>query len=267
MSRGFLEGNLGGWPSGTPETVISLIMVFVVLGLAYTIYRLVVARIMDNIFRRFSVESSVAVFWRYVALVVIMLMATIMSISFFGELRATIYVILGIILGAIVFMLILGSKDVIMNALSGYALMLYKPFKRGEMILVDGKLGYVRDVSTIYTEIVREDGVHYIPNAELVKRSFVVKPMDSLSKMTLHFNVEVDADVELVEQIVKEAVKQCREVAPQPEPEVYLVDINGQCSKIKVVVKVVNPKKRLQAKSTLLRAIKEALMRAGIRVV
>jgi len=250
-----------------PSLVVDLLIVLAIFASAYLIYRFAVARVIDRIAKASGVESGVASFWKYVVLAIVMLMAGAFSAPFIGERATVAYFAIGLILGTILSMLVLGLKDVLVNALSGYALMVYKPFRRGDVVVIDDKLGYVRDITAVYTEIVREDGVYYVPNSELMKKSFLMKPLDALSKLTIDLKVKDNVDVDVVEQLIKDAIKQCKEVATTPEPEVYLREIGEGSLTIQVVARVANPRKMLQVRSQILKVIKYSFENAGIKLL
>ncbi len=250
-----------------PSQVVDLLTVLAIFACAYLIYRFAVARLIDRIAKASGVESGVASFWKYVALAIVMLMAGALSAPLIGERATVAYFAIGLVLGTISSMLVLGLKDVLVNAFSGYALMVYKPFRRGDMVVIDDELGYVRDITAVYTEIVREDGVYYVPNSELMKKSFLMKPLDALSKLTIDLKVKGDVDVDVVEQLIKDAVKQCKEVATTPEPEVYLREIGEGSLTIRIAARLANPRKTLQVRSQILKAIKYSFEKAGIKLL
>ena len=249
------------------QVVVDLLVVLAIFVAAYLLYRFTIAKIIDRIVKASGVESGVASFWKYVALAIVMLLAGAFSASFIGMASNIVYFTLGLVLGAILLMLILGSKDILVNALSGYALMVYKPFKRGDMVVIDGKPGYVRDITAVYTEIVREDGIYYVPNSELMKKSFLMKPLDALSRLTITLKVKSNVDVDIVEQLIKEAVKRCEEIAPSPEPEVYLKEIGSDNLTIRIAVRITNPRRKLLIKSQILKAVKASFDNAGIQLL
>jgi len=266
MLKEFSQDNLWRMPLTIPEQLMNILIVLAIFGLAYIIYRSVITRIIEGIVRKLGIETGVATFWKYIILAITMLIAGVISMTLVGGYTSATYFALGLILGAIVLVLILGSKDILINALSGYALMVYKPFKRGDMVVIDGKPGYVRDVTAIYTEIVREDGIYYIPNSELMKRPFIMRPIDAMSRLAIAVKVKSDTDIDLAEQLIKDAIKQCKELAIPPEPEIYLTDINSQYSTLQVIVKVANPRRLPQVKSRILKLIRQAFMNAGIQL-
>ncbi|MEM2213920.1 MAG: mechanosensitive ion channel family protein [Candidatus Nezhaarchaeales archaeon] len=249
-----------------PGQIMDLLIVLAIFAFAYVVYRLIIAKLIDKIAKMSGIESGVASFWKYIVLAVIMLVAGALAAPFVGNFSSVVYFVIGLILGVVVLMLILGSKDVLVNALSGYALMVYKPFKRGDVVVVNGELGYVRDITAVYTEIVREDGVCYVPNSELMKKSFLVRPMDSLSRLSISLKVKSDVDIDIVEQLIKDVIKQCKEISTTPEPEVYVTDVNGQFSSFQIVIKTVNPRRALHVKSQLLKMIKQSFENAGIKL-
>ncbi len=250
-----------------PSQVIDILIVLAIFAFAYLVHRLIIARVIDRIARASEVESGVASLWKYIALAIVMLIAGAFSASLVGAPSDIVYFAIGLILGTILFMLVLGLRDVLTNALAGYALMIYKPFRRGDMVVIDGKPGYVRDITTVYTEIVREDGIYYVPNSDLMKKSFLMMPLDALSKLTIDLKVRGDADMDVVEQLIKDAVRQCKEVAASPEPEVHLKEISEGNLTIEVVARVANPRKMLQVRSQILKAIKYSFENAGIQLL
>jgi small-conductance mechanosensitive channel len=250
-----------------PSPVVNMLTVVVIFVSAYLMYRLVIAKVIDRIAKALSVESGIASFWRYIALAIVMLMAGSFSASFIEGQSAIAYFAIGLILGMTFLMLFLGSKDVLANALSGYALMVYKPFRRGDVVVIDGKPGYVRDITTVYTEIVREDGIYYVPNSELMKRPFLMKPLDALSKLTILLKIRGNADVDVVEQLIRDSVKQCGETVATPEPEVYLREIGKESFTMEVVIKAASPRRARQIRSQILKAIKNSFQSAGIEIL
>ncbi|MDH5815397.1 MAG: mechanosensitive ion channel [Candidatus Nezhaarchaeota archaeon] len=264
--RGSLQGEDLVVSQVIPSQIVDLLTVLAIFALAYIIYRLVIAKIIDKIVKMSNVESGVASFWKYIVLAVVMLIAGTLAAPFVRDFSGVIYFVIGLMLGVVVLMLILGSKDVLINALSGYALMVYKPFKRGDVVVLNGEHGYVRDITAVYTEVIREDGICYVPNSELMRKSFLVKPMDSLSRLSISLKVGSDADVDIVEQLIRDAIKQCKEIATPSEPEIYLTDINGQFLTFQIVIKAVNPRRALHVRSQLLKMIKQSFESAGIKL-
>ncbi|MEM4576555.1 MAG: mechanosensitive ion channel family protein [Candidatus Nezhaarchaeales archaeon] len=265
MLKEFLQGEAVGTLETIPSHVINLLIVIAIFVVAYMLYRLIIAKVIDKVVKVSGVETGIASFWKYIALAIIMLISGLIAVPFVGGYSSAIYLALGLILGAIILMLILGSKDVLINALSGYALMMYKPFKRGDIVVIDGEPGYVRDITAVYTEVVREDGVCYIPNAELMKKSFTMRPLDVLSKLSILIRVKGDVNVDMAEELIKDAIKQCKEVATTPEPEVYLIDMSNDVLTMQVAVKVLNPRRIPQVRSQILKAIRQSFINAGIQ--
>lgn len=265
MLKGFLQDETVMALDVMPSHVVNLLIVIAIFVVAYIVYRLVIAKVIDKVVKASGVETGIASFWKYIALAIIMLISGLISVPFVGGYSSAIYFALGLILGTIILMLILGSKDVLINALSGYALMIYKPFKRGDIVVIDGEPGYVRDITAVYTEVVREDGVCFIPNSELMKKSFTMRPLDVLSKLSILIRVKGDVDIDMVEVLIKDAIKQCKEIATTPEPEIYLVDMSNNLLTIQVVVKVLNPRRIPQVRSQILKTIRQSFINAGIQ--
>ena len=66
-------------------------------------------------------------------------------------------------------------KDMLSNFISGIMIFLYKPFKLGDSIEVDGKKGKVVDINLRYVTLADEGQHILVPNLLLVSKSLVVQ--------------------------------------------------------------------------------------------
>ena len=66
-------------------------------------------------------------------------------------------------------------KDMLSNFISGIMIFIYKPFKLGDSIEVDGKKGKVVDINLRYVTLTDEGQDILVPNSLLVSKSLVVQ--------------------------------------------------------------------------------------------
>jgi small-conductance mechanosensitive channel len=78
-------------------------------------------------------------------------------------------------LGLTGFALGFALKDIISNALSGFLVLFYKPFKNGDRIVVSALEGTVSEVNLRYTVLDADDQTIFIPNANLFTNPVLVK--------------------------------------------------------------------------------------------
>ena len=66
-------------------------------------------------------------------------------------------------------------KDIVSNVLSGVLIIVYKPFRRGDRIVVTGLEGTVLDIDLRYTILDGGDKRIYIPNSNLFSNPVIVQ--------------------------------------------------------------------------------------------
>jgi small conductance mechanosensitive channel len=70
-------------------------------------------------------------------------------------------------------------KDIISNALSGILILVYKPFRHGDLITVSEQTGKVAEINLRYTVLDSEDKTVFVPNSNLFTNVVIVsKPKE-----------------------------------------------------------------------------------------
>jgi MscS family membrane protein len=120
----------------------------------------------------------------------------------------------------------LAAKDTLANMISGFTLMIDRPFRIGDRIqLIGGQWGDVTDIGLRSTKIKTADNtLLIIPNAELCNTILnnLAFP-DHLSKGRINLGVAYDSDVEQVKRLLVEIAREFTEVLPDPAPEAFFV--------------------------------------------
>lgn len=84
----------------------------------------------------------------------------------------------GVALGGFIGMVIgFASQQVLGQAIAGLFLLIVRPLKIGDNVILSGEEGIVEDVSTLFTVIMKQDGVRVlIPNNMILGGKIYVKP-------------------------------------------------------------------------------------------
>lgn len=82
-------------------------------------------------------------------------------------------------LGLTGFALGFALKDIVSNTLAGILLIIYKPFRTGDTIMVTGLEGRVEEINLRYTQLLNEQTQIFIPNQTLLTNSVIVKARGS----------------------------------------------------------------------------------------
>ncbi|PCN50757.1 hypothetical protein B6U99_02820 [Candidatus Geothermarchaeota archaeon ex4572_27] len=244
------------------DTLISIGLALLPLTVAYLIVKIFMDPLIDRLARRAGVSTATASFWKTMVLVLALSIAAIMALSQAG---ARIYIeFLYILIGLAILSIVLGSRDVVANTIAGYAILIHKPFKRGDVIALGDTVGTVRDIGTLYTQIVSERGVLYVPNTEFLKKAILNRQAPTLSRVTVPVKVRPSEDLNRVEQALLRAARGFKELTVPPEPEVVVNDIRGDYCELHLNVYITNPKRSAYVASELRKRIKEEFEREGI---
>ncbi|MEM1670367.1 MAG: mechanosensitive ion channel [Candidatus Methanomethylicaceae archaeon] len=87
----------------------------------------------------------------------------------------------GVALGGFLGMVVgFASQQVLGQAISGLFILLVRPFKISDKVIIAGEDGTIEDVSTLFTKIVKPDGVKVlIPNSSILGGKIYLKTKES----------------------------------------------------------------------------------------
>ena len=219
-------GTIGPWIEQHSGRILFFVIVMAVAA--------VLAKVTARTVRRLLVRSNIP----SATIFVNILLAVIWSVAFvsvlqpvFGINPTTLWTALGIGGIAVSF----GLKDTIANIVGGFGLMLSKVIQPGDIIIIQGVTGTVRDVTWRHTVVVERNGSQmWIPNSVLntVGLEKIDPSLESLVRIP--FVARADADLAKVEQVAVSLVAKATEAyAMQGRPPVVRFqgfNVNGvQC--------------------------------------
>lgn len=119
-----------------------------------------------------------------------------------------------------------GAKTIIENFLSGWILMSERPIRIGDIIEMEGFLGTVIVIGNRSTQIRRNDGAHIIvPNSQVLESRLVNWTLnDPFIRTSVRVGVAYGSDVELVKQLLLQALEQHDLVQESPESVIVFED-------------------------------------------
>lgn len=147
------------------------------------------------------------------------------------------FVIVGSILGikATSFLAIFGAAGIaiglalqgsLSNFAGGVLILVFKPFKVGDLIKVKSNLGYVIKIDILYTRIKTFDGrIITMPNGNLANSDVDNRSMNTLRRVDLDLKFAFEIKTEAIRPIILEAMKKHPLIEKQPEPDVWLEEL------------------------------------------
>ncbi|MFZ2949464.1 MAG: mechanosensitive ion channel family protein [Desulfuromonadaceae bacterium] len=118
----------------------------------------------------------------------------------------------------------MAAKDTLAHMISGFTIMLDRPFRIGDRIqLIGGQIGDVADIGLRSTKIKTLDNqLLIIPNSDLCNTMLTNQAFpNSRAKGRINIGIAYDSDVDLVKQLLVATAAEVGDVLSDPPPEAY----------------------------------------------
>ncbi len=158
------------------------------------------------------------------------------------------------------------SRSVVANLVSGVFIMLERPIKIGDQVLVGDVAGFVEDIQILSTIIRTYDGLFVrIPNERLFTSNIVNVVANPVRRFEYVVGISYKDDAEKAIEIIRRVIDEHPFALKNPEPQVFVNELGE--SSVNIVVRVWSPSSVwYEVKTELLWKIKVELERAGIEI-
>lgn len=133
------------------------------------------------------------------------------------------------------FITVLGSAGVaiglalqgsLSNFAGGVLLLLTRPFKVGDYVVIEGHEGIVKKVDIIYTTIVKFDNtIINCPNGDVAKKVIINYSNENGKRVDVKFSVHYDSDINKAKKIVMDVIRNCKYVDKERENNVVVMKL------------------------------------------
>ncbi|PCJ65580.1 MAG: mechanosensitive ion channel protein [Bacteroidetes bacterium] len=129
------------------------------------------------------------------------------------------------ILGAAGLAVGLALQGSLANFAGGVLILLFKPFKVGDLIESDGVLGEVKSITVLNTTLTTPtDNTAVLPNGQVANNKVINYTRESNRRVDLVVGVGYGEDIEKVKEVLEEAMKSVPKVLDTPAPFVGILD-------------------------------------------
>ncbi|MFC7201947.1 mechanosensitive ion channel family protein [Haloferax namakaokahaiae] len=169
---------------------------------------------------------------------------------------------LGIVVG-------MAARQTLGSLIAGFVLMFSRPFELGDWVEIDGAEGIVTDITIINTRLSTADGETVVfPNDRVTNAKITNRTKRNRLRLRMDVGIDYDADIEHAEEVAKEAFTDLKFVEEVPQPQVIPTAFGDSSIGLQLRFWITNPSapRRAQAKAEVLRNVKTAFDREGIKI-
>lgn len=175
---------------------------------------------------------------------------------------------LAIVAGALSLGIGFGLQAIFNNFVSGIILLIERPVKVGDWIVVNGQEGFVRRINVRATEIETFDRSSLIiPNSELITGTVMNwTHRNAIGRLVVYVRVSYKADPEQVISILRRVAEDSPSILREPEPTVVFEDFGESAMIFSLRAFVPDVMRRLAVQTELRLAIAKSFREAGIEI-
>lgn len=244
----------------TPIAIIEVLVVMSFLFWAARWTREFVFRILATRTRDMGVRNSIAMFSQYAMITVgILICLRVLGIDFKA---------LAVVAGMFAFGVGLGLRDLVNNFACGFLLLIERPLKVGDIVVIEGQEGEVIHIGGRAVTIRTFDHMEMmVPNSEVFNKSFINwTAKDTIVRTVIDMKINRHDNPHQIQSIIHDVLRNFKEVLTDPVPEVFLKELNDSLSEFEVryYINVRHVRSRVWMRSEILFAIWDAFEKAGI---
>ncbi|OBY28644.1 mechanosensitive ion channel family protein [Leisingera sp. JC1] len=160
----------------------------------------------------------------------------------------------------------LAMQGALSNVAAGVMIILFRPFKLGDFIAVDGEMGTVHEITLNNTVIASLSNLKVIiPNSEVWGNTITNYSSFDTRRAEWTFGVGYAANLATAEQVIRETIMSDGRSHRDPEPFIQVNELNS--SSVDFLVRVwVDAEEYFQYQADMKRKVKEALDEAGVDI-
>jgi small-conductance mechanosensitive channel len=249
---------------GVTISLVDIVTALLVFFIAVAITRLVRQTLSEKILARtrldMGIRNSLTSGVSYIGITIAALLAVgVMGFNFQN---------IAIIAGALSVGIGFGLQNIVNNFVSGLILLVERPVKIGDWVVVGQNEGFVKRISVRATEIETFDRASVIlPNSELLSTAVMNWTFkDKIGRLIIMVGVAYGSDTERVREILLSCAKDHSEVLGWPKPFVLFQNFGGSSLDFELRAYLRDVESRLTVSSDLRFAIDKAFRDEGIEI-
>lgn len=242
----------------------ALLAALIVFGLGYAAARLFQGWLDAQVLQRAGISGGVRQSIRTGVGYIGVLIAALAAFSYAGFNLSS----LAIVAGAFSIGIGFGLQNLVNNFVSGLIMLVERPIRVGDLVMVDGEEGTVRRISVRYTEIETGDGANVlIPNSSFISakvKNWTLR--NNVRRLTIAVSAAYDSDPRQVMDVLRKVAHDHPDVLRIPEPVVDLTEFGASSLNFALYVSIDEIGKAGKVRTDLSIAILAAFAETGIDI-
>ena len=238
--------------------IVSAIAIFIIGRIIARIITKTVARVME----RAKIDRSLSDFLGNIlgaALTLVVIIASLEQLGVNTTSVLAIFTAAGLAIG-------LAMKDSLSNFAAGVMIILFKPFKLGDVITAAGVTGVVESIK-IFTTLMRtgDNQEITVPNSQIFNGTITNITARDTRRIDMVIGIGYDDNIGVAKQIIKDILNNESRLLAEPEPAILVLELGE--SSIDIAVRPwVKKEDYWKVRSDLLEKIKETFDEKGITI-
>jgi small-conductance mechanosensitive channel len=242
----------------------ALLAALIVFGLGYAAARLFQGWLDAQVLQPAGISGGVRQSIRTGVGYIGILIAALAAFSYAGFNLSS----LAIVAGAFSIGIGFGLQNLVNNFVSGLIMLVERPIRVGDLVVVDGEEGMVRRISVRFTEIETGDGANVlIPNSSFISakvKNWTLR--NTIRRLTISVGTAYDCDPRQVRDLLLKIAHDNSDVLRIPEPVVDLKEFGASSLNFALSVSINDINKTAKVRTDLSIAILAAFAEAGIDI-
>jgi len=255
------EISLGSVRLSPMKLIFAVLAIYLGIWLSRLLAQLLDARVFPRTGWDIGIQYTISTILRYLLIT----LAGLLALDILGFPLSN----LALVMGAVGVGVGLGLQNMVSNFFSGLILLIERPIKVGDLLVIDGQWGEVKEIRIRATMFQTFDkSVLIIPNSDLTSGKILnwTHYGRGITRITLQVGVSYDSDVRQVTQILQDLCRENPRVMTDPGPNISFSAYGESSLDFNIMVHVRMPDDRLPATHELNTAIFDAFKEHGIEM-
>jgi small conductance mechanosensitive channel len=201
----------------SPKLISAFLILFVGL---YAI------RIINRLLRRIMVKRELdPTLTKFLADILLWALRVLLFVTFISKLGIETSSFVAI-LGAMGLAVGLSLQGSLSNFAGGMLIIMFKPFKVGDVIEAQGMIGTVSEIQIFVTKVINANNqTIFVPNGTLSNGTIINYSVGGMRRIDLTFSISYDTDIKKAKEIITTILKNNPKVLQTPEAEVVVKNL------------------------------------------